>query len=153
VAISVVAQVPGLTAEEDAALVQALNLEGSPPAGGKTRLDGPAAGGRRIVGLWDSDTDYERFRNDRLMPAVRGLGRAAGDRETARHRNGPHSPCDLTLRHASHRPSAWPSSHKCRCSIKRHLKPNRQGSVGLRHRVMRSVLSRLMLDTGASFDA
>ena len=50
-AISVVAQVPGLTAEEDAALVEALDLECSPPAGGKIRLDGPAGGGRRIVGL------------------------------------------------------------------------------------------------------
>jgi hypothetical protein len=76
VAISVVAQIPGLTAEEDAALVEALNLEGSPPAGGRIRLDGPAGGGRRIVGLWDSDTHYERFRDDRLMPAVRELGRA-----------------------------------------------------------------------------
>jgi len=76
VAISVVAQVPGLTAEEDAAVVEALDLEGSPPAGGKIRLDGPAGGGRRIVGLWDRDTDYERFRDDRLMPALRGLGRA-----------------------------------------------------------------------------
>jgi hypothetical protein len=74
-AISVVAQIPGLTAEEDAALVQALDLEGSPPAGGRIRLDGPARGGRRIVGLWDRDTDYERFRDDRLMPALRGLGR------------------------------------------------------------------------------
>jgi hypothetical protein len=76
VAISVVAQVPGLTAEEDAAVVEALDLEGSPPAGGKIRLDGPTGGGRRIVGLWDRDTDYERFRDDRLMPALRGLGRA-----------------------------------------------------------------------------
>ena len=75
-AIAVVAQVPGLTAEEDAAVVEALNLEGSPPAGGKIRLDGPPGGGRRIVGLWDRDTDYERFRDDRLMPALRGLGRA-----------------------------------------------------------------------------
>ena len=48
----------------------------SPPAGGRIRLDGPAGGGRRIVGLWDSDTHYERFRDDRLMPAVRELGRA-----------------------------------------------------------------------------
>lgn len=30
-AISVVAQIRGLTAEEDAALVEALDLEGSPP--------------------------------------------------------------------------------------------------------------------------
>jgi len=28
------------------------------------------------VGLWDSDADYERFRDDRLMPALKGLGRA-----------------------------------------------------------------------------
>jgi hypothetical protein len=76
VTITVVAQVPGLTAEEDAALLQALNLEGSPPAGRRIRLDGPASGGPRIVGLWDSDADYERFRDDRLMPALKGLGRA-----------------------------------------------------------------------------
>ena len=75
-AITVVAQVRGLTAEEDAALVEALDLEGSPPAGGRIRLDGPTGGGRRIVGVWDSDPDYERFRDDRLKPALRGLGRA-----------------------------------------------------------------------------
>ena len=74
-AISVAVQVQDLTAGEDAALLQALDLEGSPPAGGQIRLDGPA-GGRRIVGLWDSDADYERFRDDRLMPALRSLGRA-----------------------------------------------------------------------------
>ena len=75
-AITVVAQVRDLTAEEDAALVEALNLEGSPPAGGWIRLGGPQGGGRRILGVWDSETDYERFRDDRLMPALRGLGRA-----------------------------------------------------------------------------
>jgi hypothetical protein len=57
--------------------VEALDLEGSPPAGGNIRLDGPAGGGgRRIVGLWDRDADYERFRDDRLMPALRVFGRA-----------------------------------------------------------------------------
>jgi hypothetical protein len=75
VAISVVAQVRDLTAEEDAALLRALNLEGSAPDGGRIRLAGPAADGRR-AGVWDSDADYERFREDRLMPALRSLGRA-----------------------------------------------------------------------------
>jgi hypothetical protein len=28
------------------------------------------------VGVWDSETDYERFRDGRLLPALRGLGRA-----------------------------------------------------------------------------
>jgi hypothetical protein len=76
VTISVVAQVLDLTAAEDAALMEALDLERTPPAGGRIRIDGPAGGGRRIVGLWDSETDYERFRDDRLMPALSALGRA-----------------------------------------------------------------------------
>ena len=76
-AISVVAQVEDLTAEEDAALLATLDLEGLPPAGGRIiRMAGPQGGGRRITGVWDSETDYECFRDDRLMPALRGLGRA-----------------------------------------------------------------------------
>jgi hypothetical protein len=75
VAILVVAQAPGLTAEEDAALVEALDLEGSPPPGIRIRMAGPTVDGWRIVGLWDSDTDYERFRDERLVPALSGLGR------------------------------------------------------------------------------
>jgi hypothetical protein len=77
VAISVAVQVQDLTAGEDAALLQALDLVGSPPAGGRIiRMAGPQGGGRRISGIWDSDTDYERFRDHRLMPALRDLGRA-----------------------------------------------------------------------------
>ena len=76
-AISVVAQVEDLTAEEDAALMAALDLDGSPHAGATIiRMAGPQGGGRRITGVWDSETDYERFRDNRLMPALRGLGRA-----------------------------------------------------------------------------
>ena len=76
-AISVVAQVEDLTAEEDAAFMAALDLDGSPPAGATIiRMAGPQGGGRRITGVWDSETDYERFRDNRLMPALRGLGRA-----------------------------------------------------------------------------
>jgi len=77
VAIPVAIQVQDLTAEEDAALLEALDLEGSPPAGARIiRLAGPQGGGRRIRGVWDSGADYERFRDDRLMPALRSLGRA-----------------------------------------------------------------------------
>ena len=76
VPIRVEVHVRDLTAEEDAALLEALGLEGSPPAGGWIRLAGPMGGGRRIKGVWDSEADYERFRDDRLVPALRGLGRA-----------------------------------------------------------------------------
>lgn len=74
-AILVVAQAPAMTAEEDAALVEALDLEGSPPAGGIIRMAGPTVDGWRIVSLWDGDTDYERFRDKRLVPALSGFGR------------------------------------------------------------------------------
>jgi hypothetical protein len=74
-AILVVAQVPGLTAEEDAALVEALDLEGSPPARIRIRMAGLTVDGWRIVSLWDSDADYERFRDEGLVPALAGLGR------------------------------------------------------------------------------
>jgi hypothetical protein len=77
VAIEVVVQFRDLTGEEDATLVEALDLEGSPPAGGRIiRMTGLQGGGRRIRGIWDSGTDYERFRNSRLIPALRGLDRA-----------------------------------------------------------------------------
>ena len=39
-------------------------------------LAGPTGAGGRIPGAWDSETDYERFRDDRVMPALSGLGRA-----------------------------------------------------------------------------
>jgi hypothetical protein len=39
-------------------------------------MAGPQGGGRRIRGVWDSDTHYERFRDDRLVPALRSFGRA-----------------------------------------------------------------------------
>ena len=74
-AILVVAQALGLTAQEDAALVKALDLEDSPPAGMRIRMAGPTVGGWRIVSLWDSDADFERFRDERLVPALSRFGR------------------------------------------------------------------------------
>jgi hypothetical protein len=62
VPISVVARIRDLTAGEDAALLAALDLEGSPLAGGRIRLAGPAGGGRRAAGggpiLNQSDINY-----------------------------------------------------------------------------------------------
>jgi hypothetical protein len=73
--ILVVAENAGATAEQDAALVRAMDLEGSPPAGARIRMAGPTADGWRIVSLWDSEADFERFRDERLAPALVGIGR------------------------------------------------------------------------------
>jgi len=73
-AILVVAEAEGVTAEQDAVLVKALDLEGSPPAGARIRMAGPSAGGWRIVSLWDSEGEFERFRDERLLPALTSMG-------------------------------------------------------------------------------
>jgi hypothetical protein len=75
VAIVVVSEVAGVTAEQDAAMVKALGLDHSPPAGGRIRMAGPTADGWRIVTLWDSEEDFERFRTERLVPALAAAGR------------------------------------------------------------------------------
>ena len=75
--ILVVSEAAGVTAEQDAAMVQALDLATSPPVGGRIRMAGPTADGWRIVSLWDSEEDWERFRNERLVPALTGAGRAS----------------------------------------------------------------------------
>jgi hypothetical protein len=70
VAISAVAQVRNLTAEEDAGPGGGAGPRGLAACRGKDPHGW--TGGRRITGLWDSDEDYDRFRDDRLMPALQG---------------------------------------------------------------------------------
>ena len=77
-AVLVVAEVTGATAEQDAVMMRMLDVESSPPAGGWLRMAGPMAGGWRIVTLWDSEADWERFRDERLTPALAGIGQELG---------------------------------------------------------------------------
>lgn len=74
-AVLVVAEVTGATAEQDGTMMKTLDAENSPPAGGWLRMAGPMAGGWRIVTLWDSEADFERFRDERLVPALASIGR------------------------------------------------------------------------------
>jgi hypothetical protein len=75
VAILVVAEFPGGTAEQDAAMVKMLNLQASPPIGVRVRAAGPTADGWRVVTLWDSQEQFERFRDETFLPAIKGTGR------------------------------------------------------------------------------
>jgi hypothetical protein len=76
VAILVVYEAAGMTAEQDTAMVKALDLDSSPPIGWRIRMAGPTADGWRVLNLWDSEHDFERFRDDRLAPAFTAAGRA-----------------------------------------------------------------------------
>jgi hypothetical protein len=74
-AVLVIAEVPGGTAEQDKAMMQALNLEADPPKGARARLAGPTESGWRIASLWDSREAFDTFLRERLMPALQEGGR------------------------------------------------------------------------------
>ncbi len=77
VAVLVTSVVPGGTAEQDDAMVQALELENSPPPGARVRMAGPWESGWRIVSLWESQEAFEAFLEERLLPALERAGRPA----------------------------------------------------------------------------
>lgn len=73
-AVLVTSFVPGGTAERDAAVSEALGLDGNPPAGARLRVAGPAEGGWRVVSLWDSKEAFDEFVEQRLLPALEQAG-------------------------------------------------------------------------------
>ena len=73
-AVLVTANVAGGDAKQDAAIQERLGLNGKMPSGGILRLAGPADGGWRIVSVWESKEAFERFRTDKLGPAMREAG-------------------------------------------------------------------------------
>jgi hypothetical protein len=74
--VLVITDVPGGTAEQDKALVEALNLDAEPPQGARARLGGPTEGGWRIIGLWDSREAFDTYLRDRVLPAMQAAGRS-----------------------------------------------------------------------------
>jgi len=73
--VLVIAEAPGVTAEQDKAVMEALNLKGDPPAGARARMAGPTETGWRIASLWDSRESFDAFLHDRLTPALERAGR------------------------------------------------------------------------------
>jgi hypothetical protein len=64
--------VTGVSAEQDAAMMKTLDVESWPLEGCWLRMAGPMTDGWRILSVWDSEADFERFRDERLLPAVAG---------------------------------------------------------------------------------
>jgi hypothetical protein len=48
------------------------------PEGCQIQIAGPIEGGWRIITVWDTEDQYNQFRNDKLIPALREAGE--GDR-------------------------------------------------------------------------
>jgi hypothetical protein len=51
---------------------------GKLPDGCQLHIAGPIENGWRVITVWDSEGQFEQFRNEKLIPAMREVG--AGDR-------------------------------------------------------------------------
>jgi hypothetical protein len=51
-------------------VAKALNVDADPPAGLVVHAAGEVDGKWRSVDVWESEADYNRFREERLMPAA-----------------------------------------------------------------------------------
>jgi hypothetical protein len=53
---------------------------GQLPEGCKAHIAGPTEGGWRVITVWESEDQFQQFRNDKLIPAMREAG---GDESVA----------------------------------------------------------------------
>jgi hypothetical protein len=77
-AVVVVAEIEGGTEELYEQVSGKATPGGELPDGGKVHIAGPTEGGWRVITVWDSEEQFETFRNERLIPALQEAG--AGDR-------------------------------------------------------------------------
>jgi hypothetical protein len=67
-AVVVVGQVPDQGAYDE---VSSRVLDNEQlPEGCRVHIAGPANGGFRVITVWDSEEQYERFRDEKLLPAI-----------------------------------------------------------------------------------
>jgi hypothetical protein len=74
-AIAVISDFPGGTAEQDEARQRQLNVDvANPPKGALARLAGPFEGGWRVISVFESQEAWETFRRDQLDPMFQQAG-------------------------------------------------------------------------------
>lgn len=76
-AIAVMADTPGGTAERYEAMQRQLNLVADPPRGGILQLAGSVGGVWRVISVWESQEAWDAFRTGRLDPAFQHVGMPA----------------------------------------------------------------------------
>ena len=95
-AISMVQETPEATVEMYDAVAARLGMEEDPPRGmivhSAAAMEG---GGLRIVDIWESREDLDRFRQERLIPTIEATMREAG-------REMPGGPPEMTISEIHH---------------------------------------------------
>ncbi len=72
--IVVVAEFEGGNEEIYEALSEKVIPGGQLPDGQKVHIAGPVEGGWRVITVWDSEEQFQQFRNERLLPALQESG-------------------------------------------------------------------------------
>jgi hypothetical protein len=68
----------------------AATLTDPPPPGLLLHLAGPTDEGFRVIDIWDSEEAFDRFRSQRLQPAIAALGGPARPEPTVRELHAKH---------------------------------------------------------------
>ena len=74
-AIAVLLEFPGVTVEQYDAVIKEMNLGGKPAPHGIFHVAGPKEGGGiRIVDVWESQEEMERFTREQIGPITQKHG-------------------------------------------------------------------------------
>lgn len=69
--VAMVMEAPGMDAAAYDAVTEKLDWKNSPfPQGFVSHYAGPTANGWMVVDVWESQADFERFAQERLLPAM-----------------------------------------------------------------------------------
>jgi hypothetical protein len=72
---------PGISRDDYDQAVDVVGWEKDHPTGGRTHIAWFDDGALRVVDVWDSEDDFNRFAQDRLMPGLESAGILEGKGE------------------------------------------------------------------------
>jgi hypothetical protein len=72
--ILIIMEWDGVTIEDYEAVRKQVDWEGTPPAGGIVHVAARSDEGLRVVDVWESAEQFQRFVESRLMPGAKQLG-------------------------------------------------------------------------------
>ncbi len=73
-ATAVLLEFQGIGEREYERLIDLVRSDQNPPQGGLLHTAGPIPNGWRVFNIFDSRDSYEKFYNDRVLPALKQLG-------------------------------------------------------------------------------
>ena len=73
-AIAFLLEFSGVTSDQYDRVMEKLDLGGKMASGGRFHIAGPTDDGWRVVDMWDSQEDFDRFFADKLGAALQAVG-------------------------------------------------------------------------------